>query len=224
MRRLAIVLLFGTIVGCGIGQAREAARRSQCKNNLKQIGLALHNYHDEFRSFPPAFVADENGTPMHSWRVLLLPYLDHQKLYDQYDLSQPWDSPANQAVLNNMPAIFACPSGTPGNTTNYAGVFGADCIFTGAEVTKVADCKDGLSNTLVVGEVDGSAIPWTKPEDIDISKYPDLSDPAGFHSSHTGGMHFLLADGSVRFVSEQINPQTLKALFTRDGEEIVGEF
>ena len=223
MRQLAIVLLFGTMVGCGIGQAREAARRSQCKNNLKQIGLALHNYQDVFGSFPPAFVADENGTPMLSWRVLLLPYLDGEDLYDQYDLSQPWDSPANQTVLNNMPAVFACPSGAPGNTTHYAGVFGPDCIFTGAEVTKISDIKDGMSNTLFVGEVQAS-IPWTKPEDIDITKYPDLKDPAGFHSSHSGGLHFLMADGAVRFVSEGISQQTLHALFTRDGEEKVSEF
>ena len=116
MKRLAIFMLLGTLTGCAIGQAREAARRSQCKNNLKMIGLALQNYHDMYRSFPPAFVADENGKPMYSWRVLLLPHLEHAPLYKKYDLSQPWDSPANKAVLDNMPDVFACPSSTQKTT------------------------------------------------------------------------------------------------------------
>ena len=207
-----------------MGQAREAARRSQCKNNLKQIGLALHNYNEVFGSFPPAFVADENGKPMYSWRVLILPYLDHQPLYEQYDLSQPWDSPANKEVLDNMPPVFGCPSSPIGNTTNYAGVFGPNCVFTGAEVIKLRDITDGASNTLIVGEVESSDIPWTKPEDIDITKHPGLSDPAGFNSSHVGGAHFLLCDGQVRFVSEQIKQETLQNLFIRNDGNFTGQF
>src|SRR5690242_17032670 len=76
-----------------VQQAREAARRSQCKNNLKQIGLALHNYHETYGGLPPAFVADDQGRPMHSWRVLILPFLGEQALYNEYNLSEPWDGP-----------------------------------------------------------------------------------------------------------------------------------
>ena len=186
----------------------------------------MHNYHDVYGSFPPAFIPDENGKPMHSWRVLILPYLDQQALYDQYDFDQPWDSPANQMVTNNMPRIYGCPSNpnTNGNTTHYAAVFGPNCVFTGAEGTKMRDITDGTSNTLLVGEVEGSSIPWTKPEDIDITLHPTLTDPAGFHSHHTGGSQFLIADGAVRFVSENINQQTLQNLFTRDDGNNVGAF
>ncbi|MEZ6114117.1 MAG: DUF1559 domain-containing protein [Pirellulaceae bacterium] len=76
--------------------AREAARRSQCSSNLKQIELALHNYHDTFKSFPPAYIADANGRPMHSWRVLILPFMEQRELYDQCRFDEPWDGPNNQ--------------------------------------------------------------------------------------------------------------------------------
>jgi hypothetical protein len=102
-----------------VQQAREAARRTQCKNNMKAIALAMHNYHDTYGSFPPAYIPDENGKPMHSWRVLILPMLDQQFLYSQYDFDQPWDSPANRSVMDRMPAIYGCPSSpdAKGNTT-----------------------------------------------------------------------------------------------------------
>ncbi|MBT6496686.1 MAG: DUF1559 domain-containing protein [Planctomycetaceae bacterium] len=209
-----------------VQQAREAARRAECKNNMKKIAIAMHNYHDTYNSFPPAYIPDENGDPMHSWRVLILPFVDQQALYDQYDFDQPWDSPANQSVTNNMPPIYACPSNpnAGGNTTHYAAVYGPNCIFNGAEATRMRDIKDGTSNTLLFGEVDGSSIPWTKPEDIDIAIHSTLTDPAGFHSHHVGGVHFAMGDGSVQFFSENISQQVLDALFTRDGGETVGAF
>lgn len=209
-----------------VQQDREAARRSACKNNMKQFGLAMHNYHDVYGSFPPAYIPDENGKPIHSWRVLILPFLDQQGLYNQYDFDQPWDSPANQTVMNSMPAIYGCPSSpdSKGNTTHYAAVYGPNCVFTGGEGTAIRDITDGMSNTLLIGEVEGNSILWTKPEDIDITLYPTLTDPAGFHSHHNGGTHFLMSDGAVRFVNENISQQTLDALFTRDGEENVGAF
>jgi prepilin-type processing-associated H-X9-DG protein len=208
-----------------VQQAREAARRSSCKNNLKQIGLALHNYHDTYGSFPPAYLADEQGRPMHSWRVLLLPFLDQQPLHNQYDFSQPWDSPANQLVANAMPPVFACPSepNTGTNTTNVAAVFGPNCIFAGVEPVKFRDIKDGTSNTVMVGEVTAGGIPWTKPQDVDIAQNPTLNS-GGFASHHTGGVHFLFADGQVKFIQENINPQTLQNLFIRDDGQVVGDF
>jgi hypothetical protein len=82
----------------------------------------------------------------------------------------------------------------------------------------------GHSNTLIVGEAAGAGIPWMKPEDIDVAAHPSLGDPSGFSSDHTGGAQFLICDGSVRFIPLTVNPDTLKALFTRDGGEVVGDF
>jgi prepilin-type processing-associated H-X9-DG protein len=227
--------VFAALVVCGgialvflypaVSTPREAPRRSQCKNNLKQIGLALHNYHDVYGSFPPAYVADASGKPMHSWRVLLLPYLDQEPLYREYDFSEPWDGPNNSRLLDRMPPVYSCPShaAPTGNTsTSYVAAYGEHCIFRGSEPVKISAVLDGLSNTLMVGETAGAGIPWMKPEDIDIAVHPDLGDSAGFSSDHSGGVHFLLGDGSVRFIVLSITPQTLEALFTCDGGEAVG--
>lgn len=202
-------------------------RRSRCKNNLKQIGLALYSYHDEHGTFPPAYFADASGRPIHSWRVLLLPYVDQQALYNQYKWDEPWDGPNNSRLMAQIPPVFRCPShaGTPGDTTTaYAAVFGDDCVFRSSGSTRMADITDGTSNTILVGEVERAGIPWMKPEDVDVSKHPTIGDPAGFSSLHIGGIHVLLADGSVRFISENISPATLRGLYTRAGNEQIGDY
>jgi hypothetical protein len=103
---LGVVLLPAAMNGSGQG----AARRMVCSNNLKQLGLALHNYHQTYGCFPPAYVADEDGRPMHhSWRVLVLPFLEQQQLYDQYRFDEPWDGPNNRKLAENVISIFHCP-------------------------------------------------------------------------------------------------------------------
>jgi prepilin-type processing-associated H-X9-DG protein len=226
---MAFMAFIGILIALllpAVQQAREAARRTQCKNNLKQIGLALHNYHDTYNSFPPAYVADSDGRPMHSWRVLILPYLDQQALYQSYDFTQPWDSPANQFVLQSMPPVFACPSNPAqgGNTTAYAAAFGPDCVFSGPEGVKIQTIVDGTSNTVMVGEATRAAIPWTQPQDVDIQAHPALNDPGGFSSHHTGGVQFLMGDGSVRFISEEINQQTLDSLYGKSDANPIPNF
>jgi prepilin-type processing-associated H-X9-DG protein len=126
-----------------------------------------------------------------------------------------------------MPRVFACPSqanpnGPVGTTTAYAAVFGDQCIFRGAEPVRMMEVTDGLSMTVIVGEADAASIPWMRPDDVDVIKHPSLGDPGGFSSKHTGGVHVLMGDGSVRFVALSISPQTLKAIFTRAGSEPVG--
>lgn len=237
MALIVVGSIFGMMLCCSpvlvalllpaVQQAREAARRTQCSSNLKQIGLALYNYESVYRSLPPAFVADENGKPMHSWRVLILPYLDQKPLYDSYNFSEPWDGPNNNRLLSQMPAVFRCPSdpgATGGTHTGYAGVFGDHSVFRGSAPVELQDITDGTSNTLLVGEADGAGIPWLKPDDVDVELHPSIGDVNGFSSHHTGGVQFLMADGSVHFIMQTINPQTLKALFTRDAGDAVGAY
>ena len=205
-----------------VQSAREAARRAQCVNNLKQIGLAMHNYHSANNCFPPQAITDEDGKPLLSWRVLLLPYLEQAPLYSQFHLNEPWDSPNNKPLLAMMPALFRCPSDpTPlqAGLTSYEGVVGPRTMFPGGRHAPVgiADVTDGTSNTLFVGET-RTPVPWTAPSDNPLN----LSLPqAGFGSLHPGGFNTLFVDGSVRFIKLSINPVLLQGLLTRNGGEVI---
>ena len=90
--------------------AHEAARRARCVNNLKQIGLALHNYHDTYNVFPAAAITDPQGRPLLSWRVAILPFLEQAALYNKFHLDEPWNSPHNLTLVNEWPNLYACPS------------------------------------------------------------------------------------------------------------------
>ncbi len=209
-----------------VQQAREAARRTQCKNNLKQIGLALYNYHDTYGSFPPAVTYSADGQPMHSWRVLILPYLNEAPLYAQYNMNEPWNSPGNMAVTANMPAVYACPSNPEGQlagNTHYVALDGPRSVMNSRKPSRLRDIVDGTSNTLLVVEARNTAIRWSEPVDFDFSQ-ANGSAPEGMSSFHFGGFHALFADGSIRFLSESLSPQTLQGLSTIDGGEVVGAF
>ncbi|MCH8828173.1 MAG: DUF1559 domain-containing protein [Planctomycetes bacterium] len=205
------------------GRAREAARRAACKNNLKQIGIALHNYHDVYKSFPPAYVVDDEGRPLYSWRVLILPFLEEIPLFRRFDLTKAWDDPHNKKLLAEMPKIFRCPSDTDANstTTSYAGVFGRNCVFRGPQPTRFRDITDGTSSTVMVGEASGAKIPWTKPADIDTDLQRGLNDSNGFQGPHKGGCYFVFGDGSVQFIPNETDKAELQKLFNcRDGKEL----
>src|SRR6476659_7125395 len=112
--------------------AREAARRMQASNHLKMIGLALQNYHDTFKCFPPAVVTDDNGKPLYSGRVLLLPFMEQKPLYDAFNKNEPWDSPANRQFTNQSLQVFTDPSAptakVPGQT-DFLFVTGKGTLF-----------------------------------------------------------------------------------------------
>jgi hypothetical protein len=209
-----------------IHSAREAGRRTHCLNRLRSIGTALMSYHSQYGSLPPAYIADAFGKPMHSWRVLILPYLDEQQLYDAYDFSEPWDGPNNSRLLSKMPSIYGCPSHaaeSQGTYTAYAGVFGEHCMFRGADPVGFDDVPDGLGSTLLVGETAGTSIPWTKPVDIDIKVHPLLGDREGFSSEHDRGVNFVWCDVRVTALPKNLSREKLKAFFSRDGGERVAE-
>ena len=207
-----------------VTRGRHAARRTQCKNNLKQIGLALHNYHDDYGSFPPAYTVDGQGKPLHSWRTLLLPYLEQKLLYDQIDFSKAWNDPVNVVAFETSLATLQCPSASiPKNNTIYLGVSGPDCCFHADTPTALTDIKDGTANTLIVVEVpQDRSVPWMCPQDTDEVLTTGISDNTGF--ANTGGFQAAIADGSVRFISGNLDRSTLRALLTISGDEVVGEF
>jgi prepilin-type N-terminal cleavage/methylation domain-containing protein len=183
---------------------RGAARRTQCKNNLKQIGLALYNYTDKYGSLPPVYTVDADGRPLHSWRTLILPFMEQQALYDKIDLSKPWDDPANAAARAMRVPEYQCPSADiPANYTTYLAVVGNDHCFHPNHACRFADLKGGISGTAMVIEVAPKhAVHWMSPQDTD-GKYL-LNLTAESELAHDPGTHVVIADGSVQFVSHEV--------------------
>ncbi len=200
--------------------------RSRCKNNLKQIGLALHNYAETYGAFPPAYTVDANGKPLHSWRTLILPFIDQAPLYAKIDLTKPWDDPVNAEAAKAIPDyIYGCPNVTvPPGFTVYLAVAGSGSCFQPGQPRPFSEITDGLSHTLMVIEVTKlQAVHWMAPQDADETLILSLGKAAkDLH--HTGGMHGLLGDGSVRFLSVNLAPETWKGLCTVAGKEQLGEF
>ena len=209
-------------------RAREAARRARCTNNLKQIGLALHNYHDVHGCLPPAYIADESGKPMHSWRVLILPELEMKGIYDKYDFDEPWDGPNNSKLHNVIMSCYHCPDDTTAASdtdTNYVVVVGPGTIFPGEEPLGFSDIGDGTSNTIMVVEVANSGIHWMEPRDLHVTQMaPTINPPTGqgISSNHPNLANVAFGDGSVHVLgTKQLTPKQLQALLSRDGGEEV---
>jgi hypothetical protein len=224
---LLIVVLLLPGMDCG---SRRAPRRVQCMNNLRQIGLAMQNYHSEYGCLPPAYIADAQGRPLHSWRLLLLPYLDQGEVYNRLKLNEPWGSPHNRSVLKEEDAAqqFHCPSAqNPKDETSYVMIVGPGTISDGPHSVRLKDIKDGSSNTIMVVEIENSGIHWAEPRDLDFKDMSfQINDPngKGIGSYHPQIANVLFSDGSVRPISNEIDPKLLKSIITINGKEDVSEF
>lgn len=151
-------------------EVRDNARRMQSINNMKQLGLAMHNYHDANKHFPAAAIYSQDGKPLLSWRVALLPFLgDYNKLYDRFHLDEPWDSEHNKKLIDKIPAEYRSPKSKlkePG-MTNYLVPVGPGTVFEGREGMRIKDITDGTAHTIMTVEVDDAhAVIWTKPDDL----------------------------------------------------------
>lgn len=286
---IAIIAILIALLLPAVQQAREAARRTECKNNLKQMGLALHNYHDTFSTFPPGWIGvDVNVASAHEgvngagWGTMILPYLDQSPLYNRFNPNFGIEHPLNDPFRLQTLTVFRCPSdpqpdrfaieeeGSPGTVicelpiANYVGSFGTfelhDCentpgtppvtaagqcigdgVFYHNSRVNFRDIIDGTSNTFMVGERrTNEPLGWystwvgrvAEGEEafqriLGVFDHPPNS-PVGhfddFSSRHVGGAQFVLADGHVRFVSENINEHVYRAVGTIRGGEVVGEF
>jgi prepilin-type processing-associated H-X9-DG protein len=208
---------------------RDAAYRSYCANNLKQISLSMHNYHDTFGSFPPAYLTNEEGQPLLSWRVLLLPFMDHQELYEQFHLDEPWDSPHNRALIDDMPrrdGSYQCAADRDeqATETNYVMIVGPDTVSEGPVSRSFREIRDGTSHTIAVVEVADSGIQWTEPRDLRADQISfQVNDPErpAISSKHNGGANVVIVDGSVKLVFDKNDPGLIRGMTTIDGGEDV---
>lgn len=213
----------GILVGLllpAVQASRAAARRMSSSNNLKQVGLAMHNFHDTYNELPLAAIHDDDGQPLLSWRVAILPFIEQPALFERFRLDEPWDSPHNIELLAEMPATYASPGIElqPGNTVIHA-MIGEGMALSEDEAIRFQNFLDGLSNTILAIEGNSiSQVPWTKPEALQI----DPDDPlAHFHLAYPEGFNVLFADGAVRFFSNDIDTEIFGAMLTRDGGEAV---
>ncbi len=204
-----------------VQKVREAAARTQSSNNLKQIALALHMYHDAHGSFPPAATTDKTtGKRLLSWRVAILPYLEQDALYKKLKLDEPWDSPNNLPLSKLAIKVYTDPRGTvetPTHLTYYKAVVGGGSMWDWKKGKRLQDIHDGTSNTLMVGAF-GPPVPWAAPDDAEFDpngQLPDLFTPP------FNGLLAAFADGSVRFIRPTVDPKMLKAIITASGGEQV---
>ncbi|QDT56958.1 Type II secretion system protein G precursor [Caulifigura coniformis] len=291
---IAIIAILIALLLPAVQQAREAARRTQCKNNLKQIGLALHNYESSITIFPPSSTsgfgkgvwgwtaASEQDRTMHlhSFASLILPYLEQAAVSNNINYNLSSLAVANREMAATQMPFYLCPSYagpkisadplyvTTAGFNRYAirnyvamgaktviGLSGASpaegCMFPGSK-TGFRDMTDGSSNTVMIAEtreekasvwIDGTSAavagrylgspPTYAGPRVSINYQPyfpgglfpnSIGQNWGPSSLHTGGAHHLLGDGSVRFISENIDAGTYDALVTKSGGEVVGEF
>ncbi len=325
---IAIIAILIALLLPAVQQAREAARRAQCRNHLKQIGLALANYESTYSRFPADFYQPEAprglwAAPRSSWMVAILPYFDQANLYNTFNVNYDWHDSINEAAVKTVISGFLCPSASSregfdwsvlidypsgtasygdrtyyyGATTDYTNSGGihpalnatlpaelqlAKPYYTGILTTdltnrativrycnRIRDVTDGLSNTIMVSECagrpqlyqngklvpDGSPKNWSGGASM-TSPFPtggvwaghnksfvingaatvgsttantgtcgiNCSNDNELYSFHSGGVNTLMGDGAVRFLGASISMQTLVALISRDGNEVVGEF
>ncbi|MEP3477872.1 MAG: DUF1559 domain-containing protein [Fuerstiella sp.] len=293
---IAIIAILVSLLLPAVQQAREAARRTQCKNNIKQLGLALHNYHDVNLTFPPGFVTSSDANDNHwTWNAMILPYIEQSALFNTLAVGTQTPS---QALSNNLNALqtpqtaFRCPSATGPDTntdstrtlldadgdaravalSNYIGVNSsgelrptrpsADGLFYSNSKTRIRDVTDGTSNTICIGErafllngrslraatmfmqvqtggnANGNGVVYATGsgrQSINDTVAANINAERGFSSNHTGGAQFLLTDGSVRFISENIDHRpasgiepevnsTYERLLSIADGQVIGEF
>ena len=231
---MALIGLAGLLFGATVASLRWANRLTLqygCDGRLGAIALALHQYHQDFGCFPPAFLADSRGRPMHSWRILVLASADYpaRSIYESYRFDEPWNSPTNSRLAVGMAEFYQCPcdQDRPGSIfTNYVAIVGPGTIFQGDQPVALSDIHDGASDTLMVVEIADSNISWMEPRDLDVRRMSFLpNDPShpSISSRDPGGPGAVLADGARIRLDKHFTSRLIKAMSTINGGEQIQE-
>jgi type II secretory pathway pseudopilin PulG len=218
---LAIIVVLIALLLPAIRTAGPAAMRGQCVNNLKQIALALYNYEHEHKVLPPAITVDRSGNPLHSWRTLVLPYLELKALYQSINLASPWNHPANTTALDTHVSAYHCPAlNGRSNTTSYLAIAGSNGYLLPRKPRRLADITDEHGSTLSVIEAsEDNAVPWMAPVDADETLLLSIRPESNLH--HAGGFNASFVEGSVRFLRTTIPASVRRALLSISGNEKV---
>ncbi len=242
-----IVGVAGSMLVAAVARVRDAANRIGCRNNCKHIGLAVHNYHDTFKYFPPAAMPNPTLAPEHrfSWLFSIFPYMEADNIYAQCDKSKSWDAEENRfaalAPINwyHCPGYPEWPPVSGPFATNYLGIAGVgkDAVQLPLDDPKAGffgydrkisfeDIKDGTCYSLIAVETAWPGGAWTaaRPDTVrglDREASPYFDVPGQFGGNHRGGTNVLLADGSVHFLKTPFDPATFEAMATIAGGETI---
>jgi prepilin-type N-terminal cleavage/methylation domain-containing protein len=225
---IGIILLLACLMLPFQRTAREASRRNQCLKQLKQIALGALNYNDTHNTLPPEFSADEAGGPLHSWRTLLLPFLEESQLDQRIDHQQRWDTAVNNKVRKTFLPIYMCPSypGDEDAVTTYRGCAGPEYVFNGSSPRQLLDISDGRSKTvLFIDEPPNKVVEWMSPVEFPLAP-PDAPPAKPSHREeilsrpvHPGVLLAAFADGHAKPLKVNLAPEALHALKTIAGNE-----
>jgi prepilin-type processing-associated H-X9-DG protein len=221
---LVVVAVIGVVIALllpSIRTSREAARRNSCLNNAKQIGLGLLNYNSANGEFPRAYTVDADGTRLHSWRTLILPFLETIDLrLPTNNLDKPWDDPANAKLLNAAWPFPQCPSVPAlGNRTTYLAIVTPTSFLQPTTPRKLAEVKDPRESTLVFVDADEKhAVPWMALIDADENLALSIVDP-DWQGQHGNLAIYSFADGHTKSLHAGISPDVMRALITIAGDE-----
>ena len=258
---LVVIAIVGILIGMllpAVQHVREAARSIQCSNNLRQIGVALQNYHSARQTFPAGvtdwrpFVGENQTNRNIAWSALILPQLEQENLFNQLDLTKPFDDPINASAAATEISIYQCPSDanqpdtsistTHRGQTDYGGIYGerinspndpAKGIMIFDRGVSTSEISDGLSNTLIVGEDSGlddsnsGDGQWVNGRNVfdqafGVNAAPDFEND--LRSDHSGGANVVFADGHVQFLTDDMEMFVLGAICSRASGEIFGAF
>lgn len=246
---LVVMATIGILVSLtlpAVNSAREAARRVNCSSNLHQIGLALRIHHEHEGRFPVGGVewrpAGNTTRRQLAWSAYILPYLEQQTLYDQLDLTTPFDSERNRAAAATILSVYLCPTSARGaqrvdgrGPCDYGGIFGERIsspnqppkgILVYDRAFSDTDVRDGLSHTLIVAEDTGWADgQWINGRNVFDQAFAVNAAPKfenDIRSHHPGGAQAITADGAVHFLGEDLDLRVLAAICTRAGQEMNG--
>ena len=211
------LVVVGLAIIAGLVFFRSQARRAMTKNNMKQIGIALHMYHEQLSVFPPGAVIDSEGVARHGWQTFLLPYIEHDGIYSEIDFNQPWDHPSNSPHFHYEIPVYLNPAISKTKDERGFGLShysGNSYLFSDNSSFRISDIRDGTSNTMIVGEINSNFKPWGQPKN-----WRDLSSGLNkgtdsFGTSSEDGAHFIFADGSVHFISNEMDTKMLKLIAT----------
>jgi prepilin-type N-terminal cleavage/methylation domain-containing protein len=226
---LVVIAIIAVLIGLllpAVQKVREAAARSTSSNNLKQIALAVHNYNDAYQGRLPAHAiySKDGRTPLLSWRVAILPFVEANDLYRQFRLDEPWDSEHNKKLIPLMPKVYLAPNAPPTKEpglTYYQVFVGGGAVWNKGPVPPglPRTFVDGTANTILIAEA-GEPVIWTKPDDLKYDPAKPL--PKLGNAWNRAGSLVAMGDGSVRMVAPTVTEKTLRAAITAAGGETLG--